>query len=106
MNAEFRDPTKTAQEAKERVEERLRFLSHFTYYVGLVVLFVVLNYVASASGELTWSLYIAGAWGVFLYLHFLSAFVVADLRGPFRRWLLKREHERSLGPGDGKDAGK
>ena len=89
-----RTTTEAREEAKARVEERMRFLSHLTYYVGLSVLFLVLDYY-SGGRALSWSLYIAGVWGVFVYLHFLSAFVVADLRGPFRRWLLKREEEKA-----------
>jgi hypothetical protein len=85
------------EETRERVEERVRFLTHFTYYLGVNVLAVVLDYLTSAAPS--WSLYIAAVWGVFLYLHFISAFVVADLRGSFRRWLHRREQDRPRGPG-------
>ena len=84
---------------KERVEERVRFLCHLTYYVGLNLLFFLLDYFL--CGRLSWSPYVAGAWGIFIYLHFMSAFVVADLQGPFRRWLLRREREHSEGPDEG-----
>ncbi len=96
MLTEPRTPTETDQEAKERVEGRLCFLTHLTYFVALNLLFMVLNYIA--AGSVSWSLYIAGIWGVFLYLHFMGAFVVADLRGPFRRWLIRREHEKTADP--------
>ena len=93
-------PTEEEKKKKERVEERVRFLSHLTYYVGLNLLFFLLDYFL--CGKLSWSLYVAGVWGIFVYLHFMSAFVVADLQGPFRRWLLHREREQSEGPDDTK----
>ncbi len=86
-----------AKDRAERLEERIRFLTHATYFVGLSVLFAFLDYLS--SGRLSWSPYIVGVWGVFLYVHFLRAFVVADLQGPFRRWLLRRECDQS-GPED------
>ena len=95
MLPETRTSPETDQEVKERIEGRLRFLTHLTYYVALNLLFMVLNYIA--AGALSWSLYIAGVWGVFLYLHFMGAFVVADLHGPYRRWLMRREQEKTAG---------
>ena len=92
MEQEIKPPPLADEDVRSRVEERIRFLTHFTYFVGLAGLFVVIDYVA--GGTISWSLYIAGVWGAFVYLHFLSAFVIADLRGPFRRWLLRRERDK------------
>ena len=81
--------------ASRRVQDRINFYAHFTWYFWLNLLFVLLN--ASLTPESWWCAYIALFWGAGLLVHLVATFFIADLEGPFRERSLQNELHRSGG---------
>ena len=62
------------QEAKKRVEEKKGFFIHFTVYI-LVNILLVLIWAFPAGGGYPWFLWPLGGWGIGVIFHFLGVFV-------------------------------
>ena len=84
-----------ARQIHERVDRRVAFFGHFTWYVILNLIFATVN--LWLTPETWWFLVIAGGWGIFLVIHVIQLFVLGDLHGPFRDRSIREEWGRSRG---------
>lgn len=72
-----------------RVQERVSFYGHLTWYFWLNLFFLATN--SFVTPGQWWAAPIAIGWGFLLFIHMISVFFIGDLNGPFRRRLLRRE---------------
>ena len=73
----------------QRVQDRISFYAHFTWYFWLNLMFVTLN--LALTPETWWSLGVALFWAMGLLSHLVATFFIGDLEGPFRERMLRRE---------------
>lgn len=72
--------------AAARVGGRIAFLAHLTWYFWLSLIFLAVDSVLTPGAW--WSVPIIGCWSLAVFLHFISAYLIGDLRGPIRkRWI-------------------
>ena len=62
------------EEAKKRVEEKKGFYVHFTVYI-VVNIMLVLIWAFAADRGFPWFIFPLGGWGIGLLFHFLGVFV-------------------------------
>ena len=62
------------EQAKKRVEAKKGFLIHFTVYIVVNIL-LVLIWAFAAGGGYPWFLWPLGMWGVFVLVDYLRVFV-------------------------------
>ena len=62
------------EQAKKRVEEKKGFFIHFTVYI-VVNIMLVLIWAFAAGGGFPWFIFPLGGWGIGLLFHFLGVFV-------------------------------
>ncbi len=79
--------------AARRVQERILFYEHFTWFFWLNLLFLILN--VALTPDSRWCFYVALFWGAGLLIHLVAALFVADLRGPYHRRALQDELRRT-----------
>lgn len=80
---------------RRRVRRRLEFYRHLTTYVFIVGGLTLLDW---ATGGGWWVQWLAGIWGAFLVLQFLSTFVSPNLWGrEVEERMVRRELERRRG---------
>jgi len=75
--------------ATQRVLARERFFSHLVWFFFLNVSFFLLNLWTGLDHP--WCLWIVFFWGIALFLHFASAFILTDLRARYRPEAIERE---------------
>ncbi len=75
--------------AARRVQDRITFYEHFTWYFWINLLFVLLN--ATVTPDNWWCIYVGLFWGAGLLVHLVATFFIADLQGPFHRRSLQDE---------------
>ena len=86
------------QEAKKRVEEKKGFFIHFTVYI-LVNILLIIIWAFPAGGGAPWFLWPLGGWGIGLLFHFLGVFVFSRRTG-WERKEIEKEVERLRKGGD------
>ena len=62
------------EQAKKRVEEKRGFYIHFSVYI-VVHIIQVLVWAFAAGGGYPWFLWSLGGWGIGIFFHFLGVFV-------------------------------
>jgi len=62
------------EQAKKRVEEKKGFFIHFTVYI-VVNIMLVLIWAFAAGGGFPWFIFPLGGWGIGILFHFLGVFV-------------------------------
>ena len=62
------------REARKRVEEKKGFFIHFTVYIMVNILLVII-WAFPAGGGYPWFLWPLGGWGIGILFHFLGVFV-------------------------------
>ncbi len=62
------------EQAKKRVEEKKGFYIHFTVYI-VVNIMLVLIWAFAAGGGFPWFVFPLGGWGIGVLFHFLGVFV-------------------------------
>ena len=62
------------KQAKKRVEEKKGFFIHFTVYI-VVNIMLVLIWAFAAGGGFPWFIFPLGGWGIGILFHFLGVFV-------------------------------
>ena len=80
------------EKAKKRVEEKKGFFIHFTTYI-LVNILLVLIWAFPAGGGYPWFLWPLGGWGIGILFHFLGVFVFSKETG-WEKKELEKEVER------------
>ena len=78
--------------ARKRVEEKKGFYTHFTVYI-VVNIMLVLVWAFPAGGGFPWFIFPLGGWGIGLLFHFLGVFVFSKRSGWERREV-EKEVER------------
>ena len=61
------------RKARERVEEKKGFRTHFAVYIGVNILLVII-WAATGAG-FPWFVFPLGGWGIGVLFHFLGVFV-------------------------------
>lgn len=79
------------QQARKRVEEKKGFFIHFTVYI-LVNILLVIIWATSGAGY-PWFLWPLGGWGIGLLFHFLGVFVFSR-RSNWEKKEIEKEVER------------
>jgi hypothetical protein len=79
------------RQAKMRVEAKKGFLIHFAAYLSVNIPLVIIWAVTGAG--FPWFLFPLGGWGIGLFIHFLSVFVLPA--GRISEWE-KREIEKEV----------
>ena len=84
---------------RKRIRSRLRFIRHLFTYLALNGMFVALDWGTGGSGNgISWSIWVAGIWGVFLAWEFISNFIAPYLWGhEVEERLVQREMRRRRG---------
>ena len=80
------------QEAKRRVEEKKGFFIHFSVYILVNILLVIIWAFPSGGGN-PWFLWPLGGWGIGLLFHFLGVFVFSK-KSNWERKEIEKEAER------------
>jgi len=62
------------KKARERVEEKKGFFIHFSIYI-IVNIMLVLIWAFASSGGYPWFVFPLGGWGIGIIFHFLGVFV-------------------------------
>ena len=62
--------------AEKRVDEKISFYRHLYSFIGVNIVFIIMNIVFS-PGE-WWFYWITGLWGIGLIFHFLRVFVFPE----------------------------
>jgi len=62
------------EQAKKRVEAKKGFFIHFTVYI-VVNIMLVLIWAFAAGGGFPWFIFPLGGWGIGILFHFLGVFV-------------------------------
>ena len=62
------------EQAKKRVEEKKGFFIHFTVYI-VVNIMLVLIWVFAVGEGFPWFIIVLGGWGIGILFHFLGVFV-------------------------------
>ena len=78
------------EEAKKRVEEKRGFYTHFTVYIAVNIL-LVLIWAFPSGGGFPWFLFPLCGWGIGVLFHFLGVFVFG---GKSDRAAIEKEAER------------
>ena len=86
------------EKAKKRVEEKKGFFIHFTIYI-LVNILLVLIWAFPAGGGYPWFLWPLGGWAIGLLFHFLGVFVFSKETGWEKRELEKEVEKLKKGQG-------
>lgn len=81
------------------VRRRLRFVRHLFMYLTLNGFFIFVDWQTGGSGNgISWSVWVAAIWGVFLVWEFVSTFVASYLWGrDIEERLIQRELRRRRG---------
>jgi hypothetical protein len=88
------------REVRRSVRKRLRFFRHAFTYLALNGLFLLLDATTGGDGpaDLSWSLWVALIWGIFLAWESVSSFVAPYLWGrEMEERLVRRELRRRRG---------
>ncbi|MEX2158816.1 MAG: 2TM domain-containing protein [Dehalococcoidia bacterium] len=88
------------RDVRRRVRRRLRFVRHLVMFLALNGLFLLLDAMTGGSGpaNLSWSLWVALIWGVFIGWEFISHFVAPSLWGrEAEERMVQRELRRRRG---------
>ena len=80
------------QEAKRRVEEKKGFFVHFSVYI-LVNILLVIIWAVSSGGGYPWFLWSLGGWGIGIIFHFLGVFVFSR-KSNWERKEIEKEADR------------
>lgn len=79
--------------AEKRADEKIAFYNHLYTFIGVNVMFIIMNLVFS-PGE-WWFYWITCLWAIGLILHFLKVFVFAAKTGEdYRDQLIEKEMEK------------
>ena len=78
------------EQAKKWVEEKKGFFIHFTVYI-VVNIMLVLIWAFAAGGGFPWFIFPLGGWGIGILFHFLGVFVFG---GKSDRGAIEKEAER------------
>ena len=78
--------------AARRIQDRISFYAHFTWFFWLNLLFLLLN--TALTPDQWWSLIVGSVWGAGLLIHLVATFFIADLEGPFRERAFQKELQR------------
>ena len=78
------------EEAKKRVEEKRGFYTHFTVYIAVNIL-LVLIWAFPSGGGFPWFLFPLCGWGIGVLFHFLGVFVFG---GKSDRAAIEKEAEK------------
>jgi hypothetical protein len=78
------------EQAKKRVEEKKGFFIHFTVYI-IVNIILVLIWAFAADRGFPWFVFPLGGWGIGLLFHYLEVFVFENLSN---RAAIEKEAER------------
>ena len=78
------------KQAKKRVEAKKGFFIHFTVYI-VVNIILVLIWAFAAGGGFPWFIFPLGGWGIGLLFHFLGVFVFG---GKSDKAAIEKEAER------------
>ena len=76
------------EEARKRVEEKKGFFIHFTVYIVINIMLVLIWAFASGS-VFPWFIFPLGGWGIGIIFHFLGVFVFSRRTGWERREIEK-----------------
>ena len=87
------------RQVRRTVRRRLRFIRHLFMFVTLNCFFIFVDWQTGGSGNgISWSLWVAAIWGVFLAWEFVANFVAPYLWGPdMEKRLIQRELRRRRG---------
>lgn len=80
------------QEAKRRVEEKKGFFIHFSVYI-LVNILLVIIWAFPSGGGYPWFLWPLGGWGIGILFHFLGVFVFSR-KSNWERKEIEKEADR------------
>ncbi len=79
------------RQAEKRVEEKKGFYIHFTVYIAVNIMLVIIWAVTGAG--FPWFIFPLGGWGIGILFHFLGVFVFSKQTGWERR-AIEKEVER------------
>ncbi len=87
------------RQIRKSVRRRLRFVRHLFGYLALNGFFVLIDWQTGGSGSgISWSIWVAAIWGVFVAWEFVSTFVAPYLWGrDMEERLIQRELRRRRG---------
>ncbi len=79
--------------AEKRADEKIKFYHHLYSFVGVNVMFIIMNIIFSPSEW--WFYWITCFWGIGLIIHFLKVFVFAEkLDNNYRDKMIEKEMEK------------
>jgi VanZ family protein len=87
------DDDKVYERAKERVEEKIIFLSHLAVYIILNAFLFFLDY--RDDKMIGWAYWPLFGWGIGLVMHGLNAFVFGE-GSSLKDRMIKKEMEREI----------
>ena len=79
------------EQANKRVEEKKGFFIHFSVYIGVNILLVIIWAVTGAG--FPWFVFSLGGWGIGILFHFLGVFVFSR-QTSWERREIEKEVER------------
>ncbi|GAF75287.1 unnamed protein product [marine sediment metagenome] len=79
-------------QARKRVEEKKGFYIHFTVYIAVNIMLVIV-WAFPAGGGYPWFIWPLGGWGIGILFHFLGVFVFSR-PGNWERREVEKEVER------------
>lgn len=79
------------QKAKKRVEAKIGFYIHFSIYIGVSILLIIIN--LTTSTDVLWSKYPIMGWGIGVLFHALGVFVFSG-KSLLTEKMIRKEMEK------------
>ncbi len=91
------DKDKTYERARKRVEAKIGFYIHFTVYIGVNILLIIINLLTSP--DYLWFIWPLIGWGIGVFFHGMGTFIFS---GAKFRDIKDRVIEKEIGKDRGK----